>query len=343
MIEVGNIMKKNIKKISLLLILGMVAIGSGYWFSYGRYFQTTDNAYVTNDITKLSARTTGVVMESYIHNNQLVKKGQLLAVLDNRDQLVALQKMQANVQQVSSEIDNAKAEYQMQLSKVAEFQSQSKLDLANEAYTKQQYQRYLALLKKKFVAQGDVDNEQLKYTQADIQYKKDNQSLKTQQDQLKVLDSKVKQSQASLSEAQANLEQAKLDLSYTRIMSPIDGVISDRSEQVGTMIQSGETIASIVSAKPVWIVANFKETQRSRMKVGQAVEIHLDAYSDTTFQGKVVSVSPATGSTFALLPLDNATGNFTKVVQRLPVRVAFNQPQHLASGLSATVTVDTRS
>ncbi|MCL1123241.1 HlyD family secretion protein [Shewanella surugensis] len=335
-------MKKYIKQISLLLILGVLVTGFGYWFSYGRHFQTTDNAYVTNDITKLSARTTGVVVESYIHDNQPVKKGQLLVVLDNRDQLVTLQKMQANVAQVSSEIDNAKAESQMQISKVAEFQSQTKLDLANKGYTKQQYQRYLKLLKKNFVAQGDVDNEKLKYTQADIQYKKDSESLKTQQDQLTVLASKVKQSQASLAEVQANLEQAKLDLSYTRIVSPIDGIISDRSEQVGTMVQSGQTIASIVSARPVWIVANFKETQRSQMKIGQPVDIHLDAYSDRDFQGKVSSVSPATGSTFALLPLDNATGNFTKVVQRLPVRIAFDQPEHLASGLSATVTVDTR-
>ncbi|WP_299491642.1 HlyD family secretion protein [uncultured Shewanella sp.] len=336
-------MKKNIKKISLLVLLGAFVLGGVYWFSYGRYFQTTDNAYVTNDITKLSARTSGVVVASYIHDNQVVKKGQLLLVLDDRDQKVTLQRMQANVEQVLSEIDNAKAEYQMQLSKVAEFQSQTKLDLANEGYTKQQYQRYLALLKKHFVAQGDVDNEELKYTQAKIQYKKDSQSLKTQQDQLAVLASNVKQSQASLSEVKANLEQAKLDLSYTQIVSPIDGVISDRSEQVGTMVQSGETIASIVSAKPVWIVANFKETQRAQMSVGQGVQINLDAYPDKTFYGKVSSLSPATGSTFALLPVDNATGNFTKVVQRLPVRIAFDHVQHLASGLSATVTVDTRS
>ncbi|WP_299005484.1 HlyD family secretion protein [uncultured Shewanella sp.] len=335
-------MKKNVKKISFLVFVGLIALGGVYWFSYGRYFQTTDNAYVTNDITKLSARTSGVVTQSFIHDNQVVKKGQLLLVLDDRDQKVALQKMQANVEQALSEIDNAKAEYQMQLSKVAEFQSQTKLDLANEGYTQQQYQRYMALLKKHFVAQGDVDNEQLKYTQAKIQYRKDSQSLKTQQDQLQVLASNVKQSQASLSEVKANLEQAKLNLSYTRIVSPIDGVISDRSEQVGTMVQSGETIASIVSAKPVWIVANFKETQRAQMKVGQNVKINLDAYPDKTFYGKVSSVSPATGSTFALLPVDNATGNFTKVVQRLPVRITFDHTQHLASGLSATVTVDTR-
>ena len=135
MIKMGDLMKKNVKKISFLVLAGLIVIGGIYWFSYGRYFQTTDNAYVTNDITKLSARTSGVVMASYIHDNQVVKKGQLLLVLDDRDQKVTLQKMQANVEQVLSEIDNAKAEYQMQLSKVAEFQSQTKLDLANEGYT----------------------------------------------------------------------------------------------------------------------------------------------------------------------------------------------------------------
>jgi membrane fusion protein (multidrug efflux system) len=143
-------------------------------------------------------------------------------------------------------------------------------------------------------------------------------------------------------QATASLSQAKLELGYTRIVAPIDGVISNRNLQVGMMVQPGQSVVSIVSDRTPWILANFKETQKSRMHKGQSVDVTIDAYPGKTFSARIDSVSPATGATFALLPPDNATGNFTKVVQRVPVKIVFNDSVQVDNGLSAVVTVDTR-
>ncbi|CAG8998978.1 MAG: Colistin resistance protein EmrA [Candidatus Celerinatantimonas neptuna] len=335
-------MKKHIKKILLVVILGGVLGGFSYWYWYARFFQSTDNAYVKADITKLSARLTDVVLASYIQDNHAVKKGQLLAVLDARKEHIAVQKSLANLAQIKAALENAKANYKMQQSTIQEFAEQLKSAKASQFNAQLQYHRYVKLHKKRFVSQGSMDQQELDYTLAKVKTERSLASLQTQRDKLSVLSSQIKQEQANMAEAKANLSQARLGLSYTKIISPINGVISNRSLQVGMRVQAGQTIASIVSAKPVWITANFKETQRARMKVGQPVKIEIDTYSGKVFTGKVSSISPATGATFALLPPDNATGNFTKVVQRVPVRIAFDNPVHLESGLSATVTVDTR-
>lgn len=342
LLTLGRVMKKQIKKILFVLILGGVLGGFSYWYLYARFFQSTDNAYVKANITKLSARLTDMVVTSYIQDNHFVKKGQILAVLDSSKERIDVQKSLANLSQIKATLENARANYKMQHSTIQEFVEQLKSAKASQFNAKLQYYRYLKLHKKRFVSQGTMDQQALDYTLAKVKTEKAIASLQTQRDKLTVLSSQIKQEQANFAEAKANLAQARLDLSYTKIISPINGVISNRSLQVGMRVPAGQTIASIVSAKPVWITANFKETQRARMKIGQPVKIEIDTYPGKVFRGKISSISPATGATFALLPPDNATGNFTKVVQRVPVRIAFDQPVHLESGLSATVTVDTR-
>ncbi|MEX3174919.1 HlyD family secretion protein [Serratia quinivorans] len=333
---------KHARKIALSLVLILVLAGFLYWLLYWRYFQTTDNAYIQTDITNISARISAVVVNSNIQDNHRVKKGDLLAQLDDREFVVSMQKAAATLAQSQAALTNAQASYQMQKSAIEEYRSNVSSAAASLQYTRQQYLRFQILEKKHYVSQGDMDNATSSYKVAEAKYNQAQASLRTQSDKLSVQQSEIEQSRANVEQAQANLDQAKLTLSYTRIIAPIDGVISNRSLQVGMMVQAGQAIASIVSGKTPWISANFKETQKARMHKGLPVEVSIDAYPGKTFYGKVDSISPATGATFALLPPDNATGNFTKIVQRVPVKIIFDHPEQIDSGLSASVTVDTR-
>ncbi|CAG9001590.1 MAG: Colistin resistance protein EmrA [Candidatus Celerinatantimonas neptuna] len=323
--------------ISLVLIAGF-----SYWYFYARYFESTDNAYIHCNITNLSSRLTGVVVANYIKDNHQVKEGQLLVQLDSRSEKVALDKAQASLAQRVAELGNMKASYQMQLSTIHETQEALNSAKVRMHYAGTHYQRYFKLQKHLYVSQGDVDtaHSNLLVNQANVAQARAN--LQTQQDKLNVIHSEIQQAKADVKQAKANVEQAKLNFSYTRIRSPINGVIGNRSLDVGKRISAGETIASIVSESSAWIQANFKETQQDRMRVGQPVRILIDAYPGKVLHGRIDSFSPATGSTFALLPPDNASGNFTKIVQRVPVKIVFDHPEHFFSGLSAYVTVDTR-
>ncbi|MGL4486071.1 MAG: HlyD family secretion protein [Yersinia sp. (in: enterobacteria)] len=335
-------MMKHTRKIIVSLILILLLGVFLYWLLYWRYFQTTDNAYVQTDITNISARVSAVVIKSNIQDNHPVKKGDLLALLDDKEFDVAVQKAAATLAQSQAALTNAQASYQMQKSAIDEYRSDVNSAVASLQYAGQQYRRFQTLKKKNYVSQGDMDNATSDYKVAEAKYNQAQASLKTQKDKLTVQQSEIEQSRANVEQAQASLDQAKLTLSYTRIVAPINGVIGNRSLQVGMMVQAGQSITSIVSGNPPWINANFKETQKARMRKGLPVKVSIDAYPGKTFYAKVDSISPATGATFALLPPDNATGNFTKVVQRVPVKIVFDKPEKIDSGLSATVTVDTR-
>lgn len=330
------------KKIALLLIVLLLLAVFLYWLLYWRYFQTTDNAYLQADITHISPRISAVVVSSTIQDNHRVKKGEVLAQLDDREFVVAVKKADATLAQSRAALTNAQAGYQMQISTIDEYRSDVSSAAASLYNARQQYLRFQSLQKKNYVAQGDMDNATSSYKVAEAKYTQAQARLKTQSDKLAVQQSAIEQNKANVNQAQANLEQARLTLSYTRIVAPIDGVISNRSLQVGMMVQAGQAIASIVSSNTPWINANFKETQMARIHKGLPVSVSIDAYPGKTFSAKVDSVSPATGATFALLPPDNATGNFTKIVQRVPVKIVFEHPELIDSGLSASVTIDTR-
>ncbi|CDM91192.1 HlyD family secretion protein [Xenorhabdus bovienii] len=313
-----------------------------YWYFYWRYFQTTNNAYVQTNITHINARVSSVVLESNIQDNHKVKKGDFLVQLDEREFMLNKQKTAAALEQNENALINAQASYQMQKNVIEEHRSSLISAKASLKYARQQLDRYQLLKEKRYVSQSDVDNVISNYKIAESRYGEAQAKLKTQISKLVVQDSQLKQAKANVQQAMASLNQAELMLSYTRIAAPNDGVISNRSVQVGTMVQAGQGIASIVSNQTSWIQANFKETQISRMHKGQPVKVSIDAYPDKIFHAKIDSISPATGAIFALLPPNNATGNFTKVVQRLSVKIVFDQSEEIDSGLSATVTVDTR-
>ncbi|KHT61984.1 hemolysin D [Photobacterium gaetbulicola] len=341
--------KRNKKKaplIATLLMLSLGALGAGYWYGYGQYFESTDNAYLQGDITNISPKVGGYITESFVSDNQQVKAGDLLAKIDDRDFEAALDQAKANLAVNRAAIDNLHAQEQLQKTQIRQVESQITSAKAEFERAKQQVTRTRSLLKRNYSSQDELDSmtSQLKVTAAQLE--EANASYQGAKDQLVVIASQIKQAEAAVTEAQAQLEQAELNLAYTNIYAPVDGIVGKRSLRVGLYVQPGMPLMSLVPTSNVWIEANFKETQLSGIHKGQTVTVELDAFPDQPLQGVVDSFSPATGAKFALLPPENATGNFTKIVQRVPVKITIPDPQglkgRLIPGLSVVATVDTR-
>lgn len=339
------------KKNKAPLIATMIFIlcglaGAGYWYSYAQYFQSTDNAYLQGDITIISPKVGGYIEKTLVEDNQMVKAGDLLATIDDRDFLAEKEKAEANVLVSEASIKNLAAERKLQTIRIR--QANSEVESANAEYERaqQQVKRTKALIKKNYSSQDELDNNvsHLKVSLANVDAAKAN--YQASKEQVNVLDSEIEQAKASLSQAKVALEQTEINLSYTHIYAPIDGVVGKRSLRQGLLVQAGMPLLSLVPTKEVWIEANFKETQLGDIHKGQKVFVDLDAYPDLHLKGIVDSFSPATGAKFALLPPENATGNFTKIVQRVPVKINIINAElldgKLIPGLSVVATVDTR-
>ncbi|MGV2986523.1 HlyD family secretion protein [Vibrio sp. E150_011] len=329
---------------AIMLSLGLV--GGTYWFSYGQYFESTDNAYLQGDITNISPKVSGYIVKSYVSDNQIVKQGDLLVQIDDRDFQAALHQANAHLKVIQSSVHNLMAQQTLQRSQIS--QAESRVDSANAEYERavQQAARARSLLKRNYSSQDEVDSKvsQQKVTLAALEEAKSN--LIASHDQLTVIASEIEQANASVTEALAQQEQAQLNLAYTKVYAPVDGVIGKRSVREGLLIQAGAPLMSLVPNSDVWIEANFKETQLSGIHKGQTVEVELDAFPGQPLEGVVDSFSPATGAKFALLPPENATGNFTKIVQRVPVKITITDPKtlqgRLLPGLSVVATIDKR-
>ncbi|WP_245907187.1 HlyD family secretion protein [Photobacterium sanctipauli] len=327
-----------------MLSLGLA--GGGYWFGYGQYFESTENAYLQGDITNISPKVAGYITESFVEDNQHVKAGDLLAKIDDRDFIAADDQAKAQLAVSQATIENLKAQQQLQQTKIRQADSQIASAQAEFERAQQQVSRTRSLLKRNYSSQDELDSmiSHQKVTKAQLDEAKASQQAAI--DQLAVIASQIIQAEASVTEAQAQLEQADLNLSYTKIYAPVDGIVGKRSLRVGLYVQPGMPLMSLVPTSDVWIEANFKETQLSGIHQGQKVDVELDAFPGQTLEGVVDSFSPATGAKFALLPPENATGNFTKIVQRVPVKITVKAPEALAGrlipGLSVVATVDTR-
>ncbi len=332
--------------IATAIMLSLGIIGGGYWFGYGQYFESTDNAYLQGDITTISPKVSGYILHSYVSDNQRVTKGDLLVQIDDRDYQVALQQSQAHLSVTQASVDNLLAQQTLQRSQIS--QAQSRVDSAQAEYDRatQQVARSRSLLKRNYASQDEVDNmlAQQKVAAAGLEEAKAN--LVASNEQLSVIASQIKQAKASVSEAQTQVSQAQLNLAYTKIYAPADGIIGKRSVRQGLLVQAGTPLMSLVPENQIWIEANFKETQLSNIHQGQKVSVELDAFPGQELEGVVDSFSPATGAKFALLPPENATGNFTKIVQRVPVKILLSENNplkgRLLPGLSVVATIDTR-
>jgi membrane fusion protein, multidrug efflux system len=285
--------------------------------------------------------------EVLVADNQPVKAGQPLAKIDDRDYVAALDQAKADVATAQADIENVTATLQQQQAVIAQARATVTLDQANLTYAGQENARYSDLANR---GAGSVQMAQQAVSKLDTAratLTRDTAAVTAAEQQVAMLQAQLAKAKAVLQRSQAVQDQAQLNLGFTNIVAPIDGVVGNRSLRIGQFVQAGTQLMAVVPLAAVYVVANFEETQLAGIRAGQPVAILVDTYSGTTVKGRVDSIAPASGQEFALLPPDNATGNFTKIVQRIPVRIAIDPDDALRGdlrpGMSVTATVDLRT
>jgi membrane fusion protein (multidrug efflux system) len=330
-------------------MLLIATIGFGwYWFAELRWLESTDDAYTQADNTIISPKVAGYVSALLVTDNQVVKAGELLLRIDPRDYRAAVNQAEADVASAEADIRNVDAQITLQQSVIDQSRADVVAAEANLAFSRQEYARYQALAQS---GAGTVQRAQ--QAAADLRDKTaalehNRAALDAAVKQMGVLRTQRGKAEATLQRSRAALEQARLNLEYTAITSPIDGAVGDRSARLGQYVQPGTQLMMIVPMRTgIYVVANFKETQIHRMFRGEAADITIDSFPGVHLKGTVDSLAPGSGAQFALLPPENATGNFTKIVQRVPVKILFSGDHpvmaQLRPGLSVVATVDTRT
>jgi membrane fusion protein (multidrug efflux system) len=331
------------KTIGLLLCLAaVVALGAGW--AWARSDDTsTDNAYVRGDVTGLAPKIAGYVTAVEVQDNQAVRAGDVLFWIDDRDYRARLAQAVANVEAAQARLGNVAAEVQLQhaLIRQAEAQMRSaeaELNLATKASDRRR-----ELIRTDAVSQAQVDESDAARSRTEAAVAAAAAALEAQRQRIAVLDAQREAAVAAVAQARAAEELAQIDLDNTVVRAPIGGVIGNRQVRIGRLVVPGASLMDIVPVDDLWVVANFKETQIKHIRAGQHVRVTVDGYPHETFEGVVDSFSPGSGSAFSLLPADNATGNFVRVVQRVPVKIRLvGNPPHgrLVPGLSARVDID---
>jgi membrane fusion protein (multidrug efflux system) len=342
--------RQAIKRTALALALALGVAGAadfGYgYFTTGRYLESTDDAYVKADSTIISPKVSGYIAEVLVGDNQPVKAGQLLARIDDRDFRTALNQAHADVEGSEAAVRNLDAQIALQQPVIEQGTADIAAAEANLKFAQEERSRYDDLMKS---GSGTIQRAQqtdaaLREKIAQLQHGKS--GLLAAQRKVDVLTTDRAKAVAQLDRARAVEAQAALSLSYTKISAPVDGTVGARSLRVGQFVQAGTQLMAVVPLDAVYVVANFKETQLTYVRNGQPVEIRIDSFHGTKLRGHVDSLSPASGLEFALLPPDNATGNFTKIVQRVPVKIVLDDHSLsglLRPGMSAEPTVDTKA
>jgi membrane fusion protein, multidrug efflux system len=331
---------------SLIALSGALYFGWQYW-TVSRFEVSTDDAYVKADNTTIAPRISGYLDTVSVTDNERVRAGQVLARIDERDFKVALDQARANVVADRSVIAGKEAAIEAQQSIIEAARATIAVDEANQTFAGQDDKRYATLAASGY---GSVQNAQQAASRAAAaraSTARDAAALANAIKQVDLLKAELGQAQATLARDEALQRQAELNLSYTTIISPIDGVVGNRTLRVGHYVQAGTQLMAVVPADAAYIIANYKETQLTDVVAGQKVRIEVDMFPGTTFYGHIDSLAPASGQEFALLPPDNATGNFTKVVQRIPVKITLDPGSPLAGrlrpGMSVYPTIETKS
>jgi membrane fusion protein, multidrug efflux system len=334
--------------LGLAVIAGIfAAAGYGrYYWDTGRYLVSTDDAYVDAHSVLISPKVSGYIADVPVDDNQYVKAGQVLARIDPRDYRTALAQARANVAAAQANIATITQQISQQRLAVEQARQAVASDQAGLTYAQQNFQRYTALAQTGFgtVQQAQQSRSDLVEKQAKLD--SDRAGIASAKKQIAVLEAQLAQARAALAQQQAREQQAQLNLGYTTITAPFDGTIGVRTTQVGQFVQPGTQLMALVPLHRVYITANYMETQLTHVRRGQPVAIAVDTFPGTVVHGYVDSLAPASGEQFALLPPDNATGNFTKIVQRIPVKIALDQSDplfgRLRPGMSVEPTIDTK-
>jgi membrane fusion protein (multidrug efflux system) len=342
--------RQAIKRAALALALSLgVAAAADFGYGYlttGRYLETTDDAYIKADSTIISPKVSGYIAEVLVDDNEPVQAGQLLARIDDRDFKTALDQAHADVAASEAAVRNLDAQIELQQPIIEQQAAEVDAAGANLKFAQEERARYDDLMKS---GSGTVQRAQqtdaaLREKTAQLQQGKS--GLDAAKRKVEVLATDRARAVAQLAHARAVEQQMALNLSYTRITAPVDGTVGARSLRVGQFVQAGTQLMAVVPLDAVYVVANFKETQLTHVRNGQPVEIRIDSFNSTRLRGHVDSLSPASGLEFALLPPDNATGNFTKIVQRVPVKIVLDDQSLkglLRPGMSAEPTVNTKA
>jgi membrane fusion protein (multidrug efflux system) len=347
--------KSSKRRITLPLIIAVALLASIWGFKhwdYARTHESTDNAQLDGDIIPILAKVGGYISTISVQENQLIKPGQILVTIDDQEYRVELAHAEAELAAAQALVGSSSTmgQAQAQLAS-ASGQSQAvsaRVLAARASHVRAQSDlvRLRELADKQIISRQQLDAAQAAADAAAAELLAAEKQAAAAGAQVSTAEAGVRIAQARLAAAIAARANANLKIAYTKIAAPASGFIARKQVEVGQLVSPGQPLMSIVSDSSVWITANFKETQLGKIRVGQPVEIEIDAYNGCKAEGVVESVSGATGAKFALLPPDNATGNFTKVVQRVPVRIAITKPcdgdQPLRPGLSAVVHVKTK-
>jgi membrane fusion protein (multidrug efflux system) len=331
----------------LLLAAGIVFLLTTRWNSWvgNRSTQSTDDAYVRADVTPLSTKISGIVSQVSVEDYQRVKTGDLLVQIKDDDFRAQVEQAKAGVLAAQAALDNNHRQKELQSSKIAQAQANVNATSADVERTKLERIREEELEKTgssthQKLEQAVADEERFRATLIGRQAE-----LETQRRQVAVLDAQEKQLEADINAKEAALKLARINLDYTRIVAATDGVVGERKVRAGQLVSPGTQVISLVG-QTVWVVANYKETQLRNVRIGDRTDVTVDGLPGVVFTGHVETISPASGSQFSLLPPDNATGNFTKIAQRIPVKIVLDPKQPLTErlrpGMSVIATIKTK-
>jgi membrane fusion protein (multidrug efflux system) len=327
---------------AVAVLAGASWYGWDYW-TVGRFLVSTDDAYVKADNTTVAPKVSGYLREVLVGDNERVKGGQVLARIDDRDFKVALDQAKADVAAAEAAIVSKQAQLDVQQTVINAAKATLDLDNASATFAKQENKRYTDLAATGYGSVQNAQSAQSRDASALAAIERDKANLASALKQVELLNAEINQAVAAAARANALQRQAELNLSYTTIVAPIDGVVGNRTLRAGQFVQAGTQLMSLVPASGAYVIANFKETQLTEVQAGQPVEIEVDMFPGKRVHGHVDSLAPASGQEFALLPPDNATGNFTKVVQRIPVRIALDTSSVvLRPGMSVIPTIQTQ-
>ena len=333
--------------VAVLAAVGLIALATLRWDEWvgSAVIQTTNDAYIRADVTRLSSRVAGEVLTVAANDFQRVKSGDLLVQIDPADYEAQVAQAEAGVAGAQAALDNLDNQVELQYATIAQAEAQLVSAQAQEVEARQEQERQQSLAQTEAGTRQKLEQAVAALARAEADVRANRAQIAAQRHQMEVLSGTKKQRAADLMGAKAALAAARLKLGYTRIVAPFDGVVGEREVQPNDYVNIGSNLINVVPLPDVYVVANYKETQLTRVRPGQPVEVTVDSFPNQRLHGRVERISPASGSQFALLPPDNATGNFTKVVQRVPVRIALDKGQplleRLLPGMSVVSHIDT--
>jgi membrane fusion protein (multidrug efflux system) len=330
--------------LAVLAAFGFIALATLRWDAWvgSAVIQSTNDAYIRADMTRLSSRVAGEVLTVAANDFQRVKVGDLLVQIDPADYQAQVALAEAGVAAAQAAFDNLANQVELQYATIAQAEAQQVSAAAQEVETREEQERQQSLTQTEAGTRQKLEQAVAAYARAQADVRASRAVIAAQRHQLEVLSGTKKQRAADIEAAKATLAAAKLKLGYTRIVAPFDGVVGERQVQPNDYVNIGSNLINVVPLPDVYVIANYKETQLTRVRPGQSVDVTVDSFPNEWLHGRVERISPASGSQFALLPPDNATGNFTKVVQRVPVRIALDKGQPLLERLLPGMSVVTQ-